>query len=156
MPQYYSILDNGQGKAKGKGMPRRNQNRTYGTKKVNYRMREGSNYYGDVTAAKKRKALSRTADSYGRGARSSGRSADSYGRGNKSRGFQTAEDARLSRGKKTSGKSPDARARGGARTSGRTADSRGRGNTSRGYLTAETNRQMRKAPNKNYRKGLYR
>lgn len=97
MPQYYSILDNGQGKAKGKAMPRRNQNRTYGTKKVNWRMREGSNYYGDVTAAKKRKAPSRSADSYGRGARSSGRSADSYGRGNTSRGYLTAETSRQTR-----------------------------------------------------------
>jgi hypothetical protein len=147
MPQYYSVLDNGQGKAKGKAMPRRNQNRTYGTKKVNYRMREGSNYYGEVSGVKTRKSAEdrRLAASAAAAKAKNTRSA-----------FGRAEDARFARGKKTSNKTADTRARGGARTSGRTADSRGRGNTSRGYLTAEANRQSRKAPSKNYRKGLYR
>jgi hypothetical protein len=110
MPQYYAILDNGQSKPKGAGMPRRNQNKTYGTKKVNYRMREGSNYYGDVTAGKKNASYSKAED-----ARLAGK-----GRAKNNK----AEDARLARGKKTSGRTADSRARGGARTSGRTADRR--------------------------------
>ena len=56
MPQYYSVLDNGQKPVKEKAMAkmRKNQNvNRQGGKKVNYRMREGANYYGDVTAKKK-------------------------------------------------------------------------------------------------------
>jgi hypothetical protein len=85
MPQYYAILDNGQSKPKGAGMPRRNQNKTYGTKKVNGRMREGSNYYGDVSGAKKKAPSKSTSGSVADRAvgakKTSGRSADSYGRG---------------------------------------------------------------------------
>jgi len=64
MPQYYAILDNGQSKPKGAGMPRKNQNiNRQGAKKVNYRMREGSNYYGDVTAGKKQASYGKAEDS---------------------------------------------------------------------------------------------
>jgi hypothetical protein len=128
MPQYYAILDNGQSKPKGAGMPRKNQNKNrQGGKKVNYRMREGSNYYGDVTAGKKQASYSKAED-----ARFAGKG---RGRNNK------AEDSRLA------GKKPK------AKTSGRTADSRGgRG----GSMRAEDVRNARKAPSKNYRKGLYR
>ena len=64
MPQYYAILDNGQSKPKGSAMARRNQNTNrQGAKKVNYRMREGSNYYGDVTAGKKQASYGKAEDS---------------------------------------------------------------------------------------------
>lgn len=127
MPQYYKILDNGQKPVKEKAMPRKNQNTNrQGGKKVNYRMREGSNYYGDVTAKKKESAFGKAeAGRMGR-----------VGRASNSR----AEDARLAGKRK-------------ARTSGRTADSRsGRGGASR----AEDSRMKSKAPSKNYKKGLYR
>ena len=128
MPQYYAILDNGQSKPKGAGMPRRNQNiNRQGAKKVNYRMREGSNYYGDVTAGKKQASYSKAED-----ARLAGK-----GRAKNNK----AEDSRLA------GKKPK------AKTSGRTADSRtGRGGSTR----AEDMRNARKAPNKNYVRGARR
>lgn len=117
----------GHKKGKKPKAARRNQNvNRQGGKKVNYRMREGSNYYGDVTAKKKESSYSKAEE--GRFSR--------IGRATNNR----AEDSRLA------GKKPK------ARTSGRTADSRGRGNSTR----AETNRMMSKAPNKNYKKGLYR
>jgi len=85
MPQYYAILDNGQSKSKGSAMPRRNQNKTYGTKKVNYRMAEGSNYYGAASGVKKKASGSKTsgtaADRAVGKAKTSGRTADSMGRG---------------------------------------------------------------------------
>lgn len=113
MPQHYAILDNGVEAPKGNKMPkRRNQNRTYAAAKVNWRMKEGSNYYGDVSGVKKKNPNPRTsgtvADRAGR-AKTSGRTADSYGRGARS-----------------SGKTPDTIGRKSPRTSGRTADSRSR------------------------------
>jgi len=94
---------------------RRNQNvNRQGAKKVNYRMREGSNYYGDVSGVKNKSTARKQLPA-------SGVAAD--------------------------------RAKGAARTSGRTADSRGgRGGSTR----AEDMRNARKAPSKNYKKGLYR
>lgn len=84
MPQYYKILDNGQKPVKEKAMPRKNQNiNRQGGKKVNYRMREGSNYYGEVSGVKK-KSTARTsgvaADRAKGAARISGRTADSRGK----------------------------------------------------------------------------
>lgn len=84
MPQYYKILDNGQKPVKEKAMPRKNQNiNRQGGKKVNYRMREGSNYYGEVSGVKK-KSTARTsgvaADRAKAPARTSGRTADSRGK----------------------------------------------------------------------------
>lgn len=85
MPQYYAILDNGQSKPKGAGMPRKNQNTNrQGGKKVNYRMAAGSNYYGDVSGVKKKKSTSgRVADRAVGPKKTSGRTADSVGRGAK-------------------------------------------------------------------------
>ena len=107
---------------------RKNQNvNRQGGKKVNYRMREGANYYGDVTAKKKESSF---------GKAEAGRMGGA-GRASNNR----AEDSRLA------GKKPK------ARTSGRTADGRGgRGSSTR----AEDMRNARKAPSKNYKKGLYR
>jgi len=84
MPQYYAILDNGQKAPKGKTMARRNQNQNrQGGKKVNYRMREGSNYYGEVSGVKK-KSTARTsgvvADRAKAPARTSGIAADRRGK----------------------------------------------------------------------------
>lgn len=86
MPQYYSVLDNGQKPVKEKAMAkmRKNQNvNRQGGKKVNYRMAEGSNYYGEVSGVKK-KSTARTsgvaADRAKGSAKTSGRTADSRGK----------------------------------------------------------------------------
>jgi len=146
MPQYYTILDNGVKTPKEKKMAkRRNQNRTYAAAKVNWRMKEGSNYYGDISGVKKKNPNPRTsgvvADRAGK-ARTSGRTADSYGRGARS-----------------SGKTPDMYGRKSPRTTGRTADSRSRTQGSANPRTRGRTADSyagRVKTSRNYKKGLYR